>query len=61
MCYSAVASRWTEWCGQALSSDTTADEIFSSRAYVERMEARPAYKKAVQRIVDETGEYNPEL
>lgn len=30
-------------------------------AYVGRLQQRDAYKKAVQRIIDETGEYNPSL
>jgi len=30
-------------------------------AYVERLQARPAYKKAVQKIIDETGEYSQSL
>lgn len=30
-------------------------------AYVERMEAREAYKRGVQKIVDATGGYNPNI
>jgi len=30
-------------------------------AYVERLQGREAYKRAVQRVVEETGEYNPKL
>lgn len=30
-------------------------------AYVERLQQRDAYKKAVQKIIDETGEYNMTL
>ncbi|KAJ8610257.1 hypothetical protein MRB53_038660 [Persea americana] len=30
-------------------------------AFIQRMKQRPAYLKAVQRIIDETGEYDPNL
>jgi len=30
-------------------------------AYVERVQARAAYKKAVRKVIDTTGEYTPDL
>lgn len=41
--------------------DGFADRYPHCAEYVKRLQGREAYKRAVQRIVKETGEYNPNL